>query len=177
MIENNEMKSTIYIGTTKQTPLGRILIAANDKGLVSIRIQGDQQRFSRDLKTRFQAEIIHNENYNKQAIQQIQDYLTGMREAFNLPIDWSVMKPFQEKVLRTTLAIPRGTTQTYGEIAKIIGKPRAAQAVGRAEATNPIPIVIPCHRVIAANGSLHGYSAQGGLATKTWLLRLEGFIP
>lgn len=78
------------------------------------------------------------------------------------------------------VAVPKGlneeSVRSYGEIAAITGKPRAAQAVGRTEETNPIPIVIPCHRVVASIGNLHGYSARGGLETKAWLLQLEGYL-
>jgi methylated-DNA-[protein]-cysteine S-methyltransferase len=83
------------------------------------------------------------------------------------------MTPFQAKALQTVYAIPYGETRSYGDIAAAIGQPRAARAVGRANATNPMPLVIPCHRVIASDGSLHGYGGPGGLRTKAWLLDLE----
>jgi methylated-DNA-[protein]-cysteine S-methyltransferase len=76
--------------------------------------------------------------------------------------------------LRAVHAIPYGRLSTYGEIAAQIGNPKSVRAVGRANATNPIPIVIPCHRVIGSDGKLHGYGAPGGLETKAWLLRMEG---
>jgi methylated-DNA-[protein]-cysteine S-methyltransferase len=106
-------------------------------------------------------------------VQQISEYLLGERETFDLPIDWSGLTPFQEKALRATYDIPYGEVKTYGEIASQLGNPRAARAVGRAEATNPMPLVIPCHRVIGADGGLHGYGAGQGLETKAWLLKLE----
>jgi methylated-DNA-[protein]-cysteine S-methyltransferase len=106
-------------------------------------------------------------------VQQISEYLLGERETFDLPIDWSGLTPFQEKALRATFDIPYGEVKTYGEIASQLGNPRAARAVGRAEATNPMPLVIPCHRVIGADGGLHGYGAGQGLETKAWLLKLE----
>ena len=90
-----------------------------------------------------------------------------------MSIDWSVLTPFQERALRATYDIPYGRVKTYGEIAQLLGNPRAARAVGRAEATNPMPLVIPCHRVIGSDGGLHGYGAGEGLATKAWLLELE----
>jgi methylated-DNA-[protein]-cysteine S-methyltransferase len=105
---------------------------------------------------------------------QIGAYLRREREAFDLQIDWSVLTPFQELALRAVFAIPYGQLSSYGEIARQIGKPRAVRAVGRANATNPMPIVIPCHRVLGSDGKLHGYGAPGGLETKAWLLRLEG---
>lgn len=168
--------NTIIIGNLNSTPLGPIYFALNENGLVALSLTDDPQLFSEELADRFNAEILRDEERTKPVARQITDYLDGFRKIFDLPVDWKVMTPFQEKVLRATVAIPRGAVRTYGEIAAIIGKPRAAQAVGRAEATNPIPIVIPCHRVVAMDGSLHGYSARGGLETKAWLLKLEGYL-
>jgi len=104
----------------------------------------------------------------------LREYLEGARRTFPLPIAWEVLPPFQRAVLRATLAIPYGQVRTYGQVAAAIGRPRAARAVGRALGANPMPIVIPCHRVVDRQGRLHGYGGPGGLATKAWLLRLEG---
>ncbi|HPH95275.1 MAG TPA: methylated-DNA--[protein]-cysteine S-methyltransferase [Anaerolineaceae bacterium] len=109
-----------------------------------------------------------------QALRQIDEYLAGKRRMFEIPIDWSVMTPFQEQVLRATYAIPYGEVRTYGEVALAIGKPNASRAVGGALGRNPMGIVIPCHRVVNHNRDLHGFSAPGGLDSKAWLLRLEG---
>ena len=84
------------------------------------------------------------------------------------------MKPFQTKVLKRTLAIPFGQVLTYGQLATELDNPAASRAVGGALAHNPIPIIIPCHRVVAANGRLTGFSAAEGIRTKQWLLELEG---
>ena len=107
----------------------------------------------------------------------LREYLLGERRFFPLPIAWDSLPPFQRAVLRATFAIPYGEVRTYGEIATLIGRPGAARAVGRALATNPMPIVIPCHRVVGHDGSLRGYGGPGGLMTKAWLLRLEGRDP
>jgi methylated-DNA-[protein]-cysteine S-methyltransferase len=104
---------------------------------------------------------------------QIREYLAGERREFELDIDLSAMTAFQEAALRLTLAIPYGRVSTYSEIARQMGKPLAARAVGRAEATSPMPLVIPCHRVLGTDGGLHGYGAPGGVKTKAWLLELE----
>ncbi|MBT7781327.1 MAG: methylated-DNA--[protein]-cysteine S-methyltransferase [Anaerolineae bacterium] len=105
---------------------------------------------------------------------QLHEYLAGKRHSFTIAIDWSMMRPFQREALLATFAIPYGHTSTYGEIAAQIGHPSAARAVGRAEATNPMPLVIPCHRVLGADGKLRGYG--GGLEIKKWLLKLEGAV-
>ena len=101
-------------------------------------------------------------------------YFAGTRREFPLEIAWGALPPFQRAVLQAVAAIPYGETRTYGQIAAAVGRPKAARAVGRAVATNPMPIVIPCHRVVGHNGALHGYSGPGGLATKARLLALEG---
>ena len=163
-----------FDGRTPPTPLGVIWVAVNDRGLVAISLQDDEEACCTELTARHRAQIIPHESRTQPATSQIAAYLTGERTDFDLPIDWKVMRPFQESVLRATIDIPRGATRTYGEIAVQVGNRRAAQAVGRAEATNPIPLVIPCHRVLASNGGLHGSSGYGGLDTKAWLLRLEG---
>ena len=108
-----------------------------------------------------------------QWLAQIREYLEGKRCKFSGEIAWESLPPFQRAVLQFVAQIPYGKTMTYGEVAARIGKPRAARAVGRALATNPMPIVIPCHRVLAANGGLGGYSGAGGIATKRRLLALE----
>ena len=86
------------------------------------------------------------------------------------------MTSFQLQVLHLTYHIPYGQTSTYKDIAIQVGKPNAARAVGRVEATNPIPLVIPCHRVLGSDGSLHGYGGPGGIKLKAWLLQLEGAV-
>ena len=104
----------------------------------------------------------------------LREYLEGARRTFPLPIAWEALPPFQRAVLRATFAIPYGEVRTYGQVAAAIGRPRAARAVGRALATNPMPIVVPCHRVVGHDRRLHGYGGPGGQTTKAWLLQLEG---
>ena len=103
---------------------------------------------------------------------ELREYVEGHRRRFDVSLDWSLMKPFQRTVLETANKIPFGETRTYAWIAKQVGKPQASRAVGRALATNPIPIILPCHRVLGSDGGLHGYA--GGLPMKAMLLRLEG---
>jgi methylated-DNA-[protein]-cysteine S-methyltransferase len=106
----------------------------------------------------------------------LREYLKGKRRDFTFAIDWSTLKPFQLKTLKAVYAIPYGETQTYADIAIQIGHPNAYRAVGRANATNPMPLVIPCHRVIGKDGKLHGYGGGDGLPTKEWLLKMEGAV-
>ena len=172
----NKNIKLIYIGVLDPTPLGTIWVALSERGLISVEIQKSKQQFLTILKARYQAEFIVDQHQTSSVLQQIAAYLNGQRAHFDIPIDWSVMTSFQREALGATYAIPRGKVQTYGQIAAKCGNPRASRAVGRAEATNPMPLVIPCHRVVAADQSLHGFSAPGGLDTKAWLLRLEGAL-
>lgn len=113
-------------------------------------------------------------NLMLQARQQILQYLEGTRREFDLPLDWNAISGFQADVLRLTLGIPYGEVSTYGELASELGKPAASRAVGGALARNPLPLLIPCHRVVSSTGALTGYSAAGGIATKARLLQMEG---
>jgi methylated-DNA-[protein]-cysteine S-methyltransferase len=166
-------------------------VAVSERGLVAVEFgEGDQRRRTNDegtldnpeagreaiIRTVYRLgfrQVIVDQERTGEALQQIAEYLRGERQDFDLPIDWSVLTPFQEQALRATFAIHYGQTSTYGDIARGLSKPRAARAVGRAEATNPMPLVIPCHRVLGADGGLHGYGAGKGLETKRWLLDLE----
>jgi O-6-methylguanine DNA methyltransferase len=107
---------------------------------------------------------------------QLRAYFAGERTQFDLALDLRQLTPFQRQVLQTTCRIPVGSTWTYGQIARAIGRPRASRAVGQALSRNPVPIVVPCHRVVATNGALRGYSGGGGLASKKFLLALEGAL-
>jgi methylated-DNA-[protein]-cysteine S-methyltransferase len=167
---------TIYIGDTGNTPLGDLWLAVSDTGLVAVEFDMRQEEFSSYILTRFKRPAKFMPRRVAKAAGQLRDYLSGKRSSFTFLIDWSVLRPFQRLALEATYAIPFGETRTYGELAHQIGRPRAARAVGRAEATNPMPLVIPCHRVVGTDGKLHGYGAGEGLPTKEWLLKLEGAI-
>jgi methylated-DNA-[protein]-cysteine S-methyltransferase len=169
-----------------ETPLGPLWVAATSRGLATVGFHDDQSAVYTELKRRYptailtRLEMVPSDQslpsealYAQAAAVQLVEYLKGQRQYFDFPIDWSGMTDFQERVLRLTLAIPYGETRTYGGIARQIGRPKSARAVGRAQATNPMPLVIPCHRVLGSDGGLHGYGGCGGLATKAWLLELE----
>jgi methylated-DNA-[protein]-cysteine S-methyltransferase len=163
-----------YTGQIEESPLGAIWVAVSDQGLVAVEIGVDPEVFEARLSRKGYEPVRSSNQLLSAAIQQIMEYLAGARKEFDLPIDWSRLTSFNERVLKVTYAIPYGETRTYGEIAVGLGKPGAARAVGRAEATNPMPLVVPCHRVVGSDGGLHGYGAPGGIETKAWLLSLEG---
>jgi methylated-DNA-[protein]-cysteine S-methyltransferase len=163
----------IYIGVTEGTPLGVVWAAVSDLGLVAIQIGGEGSAFSQKLATKFRVSPIPSKSRAAPFLHQIEAYLRGQQKNFDILIHWEFMSPFQQKVLQVVCAIPFGETRTYGQIAAQIEKPRATRAVGRANATNPMPLVIPCHRLVGADGSLRGYGGGEGIKTKAWLLALE----
>jgi methylated-DNA-[protein]-cysteine S-methyltransferase len=167
---------SIFIGEMPVTPMGNVWVALSERGLVAVEFQTDLQSFTQHVLKQISsthAQISLDPEKTAPVLEQIAEYLRGERRGFDLPIDWSVLTPFQFQALQLTYAIPYGETTTYGEIAARLGNPRAARAVGRAQATNPMPLVIPCHRVLGTDGKLHGYGAANGLETKAWLLKLE----
>lgn len=109
-----------------------------------------------------------------EVLEQLAAYFLGRRTVFDLPLDWQDLSDFRRVALRAVQEIPYGQTRTYRQIAERIGRPQAVRAVGGANAANPLPIIVPCHRVIGSDGELHGFAAPDGIATKAALLRLEG---
>lgn len=146
------------------TPIGELLLAGEDGALAMIGFPKGSMR--RDPE----AEWIYNEKPLANARQQLEEYFAGDRKDFDLPLKIEGTE-FQVSVLKALQEIPYGQTVSYGEIAKRIGRPKAVRAVGAANGRNPIPIVVPCHRVIGSSGDLTGFG--GGLDTKEALLRLE----
>jgi methylated-DNA-[protein]-cysteine S-methyltransferase len=163
----------VHFGFAILPPLGEVYVAFSERGLVAVDFGAGQDEFIRILQRLGFAEAVPDPPRAAPALQQIEEYLQGQRREFDLPIDWGVLTGFQDLALRATFAIPYGQVSTYGALARQIGRPNAARAVGRAEATNPMPLVIPCHRVLGADGGLHGYGAGEGLGTKAWLLTHE----
>ena len=169
-------KSCLYIGETAETAIGKLWLACSDLGLVAVESGLTRAEFEAYLSKRFKQAVEFAPKRVREASGQLKEYLAGERRAFTLVVDWTVLHPFQQSVLKATYEIPYGETRTYKEIAEHIGKPHAARAVGRAEATNPMPLVLPCHRVIGVDGKLHGYGLAEGVKTKEWLLKLEGAV-
>ena len=171
-----QAKPGLYIGETAETPIGRLWLAVSELGLVAVECGLTQAEFEAYLGKRFKQPIQPDPARVRTAAGQIEEYLSSFLHLFTLEIDWTVLRPFQRAVLQATCEIPYGETRTYKEIAERIARPHSARAVGRAEATNPMPLVIPCHRVIGVDGKLHGYGLAEGVKTKEWLLTMEGAL-
>jgi methylated-DNA-[protein]-cysteine S-methyltransferase len=154
------------------SPLGNLLLAGTPRGLVTVAFapNGPDAVLDR-LAQRLSPRILRAPARLDGARREIDDYLTGRRRAFDLDLDLSLMTPFQATVLRHTAAIPYGHTATYADIAALSNNPRGARAAGNALGANPLPIVIPCHRVLPRGGGPGGYA--GGTPAKEILLRLE----
>lgn len=157
------------------SPLGPLYIATSAQGLCNVGFGVPRAEFLSGLDPLARTE--QNSTAVAPIAAQMRDYFVSGRARFDVPLDLSRVTPFQQSVLQTTRRIPPGTLWTYGQMARAIGKPQASQAVGQALGHNPIPIVIPCHRVVASDGSLGGYSGGGGVESKRMLLALEGALP
>lgn len=167
-------RATIYFTQMLTSLAGPLWIALSERGLFAIEFEKPETSFQRIILRRSPGSSLQNDPFRTASTcQQISEYFDRKRRAYDLTIDLSGINAFQQQVLLATLAIPHGETATYTEIAAAIGHPAAARAVGRAEATNPIPIVIPCHRIIGSDGKLHGYGGPGGIELKAKLLELE----
>jgi methylated-DNA-[protein]-cysteine S-methyltransferase len=162
----------VYLGALNHTPLGDLRVAVSPRGLVAVEWSDSQPELAAYL-ARLGADVEFNQPEIQPYADEIREYLKGERKKFTFKIAWSTLEPFQLKALKAVFAIPYGQTRTYGDIAAQIGHPSAYRAVGRANATNPMPLVIPCHRVIGTDGKLHGYGGGDGLPTKEWLLKME----
>ena len=167
-------RKQVWIGVVQGTPLGDIWTAVSANGLVAVNLWGEREPFVAEVQKLTGVMPVYDEEKTAEIANQLRQYLNKELTDFTVPIDWSVMTEFQQTAMKVVCDIPYGQVRTYLDIANVLGKPKAIRAVGRANATNPMPIVVPCHRVLGSDGKLHGYSAPGGLETKAWLLRLEG---
>ena len=164
----------IVYGVIEGTWLSPVYLALGSDGLVRIELGGSEKDFVSTVKHLAEAPARRDREATRTSADQIRAYLIGERQIIDLPINWSILSTFQRVVLQVTCNVPFGSVTTYGAIAQQIGKPGASRAVGQALSHNPIPLAIPCHRVLAVDGSLRGYGGVGGLKTKQALLELEG---
>ncbi|MXZ14432.1 MAG: methylated-DNA--[protein]-cysteine S-methyltransferase [Acidimicrobiales bacterium] len=163
------MSTDTHWHTTVDSPIGPLGLVATDAGLRAVSWRGDETsvKLPDDMVEDPDRPIL------RLAAHQLGEYFDGDRTSFDLPLDLRGT-PFQEAAWRALGDIPYGSTRSYGEQAALIGRPKAVRAVGQANGRNPVPIVLPCHRVIGANGSLTGFG--GGLDLKTQLLTHEGAL-
>ena len=155
---------------TVDSPIGPLLVAVTRRGLARIAFDGEDGALE-DLAREVSPRILESAAATGEVRRELDEFFEGRRTTFDVPLDRRLIHGIARDVLRVTARIPFGRTSTYGEVARRIGRPRAARAVGNALGSNPIPIVIPCHRVLRAGGELGGYG--GGVHRKRELLELE----
>ncbi len=157
------------------SPLGTLLVASTRRGLVRVAFPEEGvDPVLEQLSSALSPRIVEAHGRLELERRELEEYFLGSRRAFELPLDWSLIGPFARRVLRATVRIPYGGSLSYGQVAARAGSPRGSRAAGNALGSNPIPIVIPCHRVLRAGGALGGYG--GGIERKRALLTLEGAI-
>jgi methylated-DNA-[protein]-cysteine S-methyltransferase len=154
------------------SPVGPLLVAATPRGLCRIGFDPEPEREAERLARDLGARVLRSPNPLAPARRQLDEYFESNRRDFDLPVDLAGVAAFQRAVLEELRLVPYGATATYGELATRIGRPGASRAVGGALNRNPVAIVVPCHRIVGASGSLTGYA--GGLERKRTLLDLEG---
>ncbi|WP_147916780.1 methylated-DNA--[protein]-cysteine S-methyltransferase [Ruania zhangjianzhongii] len=168
--QDEELLDVAY--RTIDSPVGPLLLAATAKGLVRVAYQREGFEAVLDtLATRVSPRVLESPARLDPVATELEEYFTGTRHSFDLALDHTLSTGFRQLVQRHLPQIGYGHTQTYQQVAALVGNPRAVRAVGSACATNPLPVVVPCHRVLRTDGSLGGYI--GGLAAKTALLDLE----
>ena len=160
---------------TYDSPLGSLTVLVTPRGLVRLSYPGEGIAAQLDeLADRISPRILEAPERTDLVRRQLDEYFGGARHTFDLPIDWRLARGFAGNVLRATARIPFGSVSSYREVAAEAGSPNAYRAAGNALGSNPIPIVVPCHRVLHAGGGLGGYT--GGIDRKRFLLRLEGAL-
>jgi methylated-DNA-[protein]-cysteine S-methyltransferase len=159
---------------TLDSPVGKLLLARTPAGLVRLAYvdYADEEAVLADLATRVSPRVLAAPSKLDEPRRELDEYFAGHRQRFEIPIDWSLTRGFGRRVLQATARVPFGAVSTYKEIATQAGSPRGHRAAGNALGSNPIPIVVPCHRVLHTGGGLGGYT--GGVERKQLLLGVEG---
>jgi methylated-DNA-[protein]-cysteine S-methyltransferase len=159
------------------SPLGELTVAATPAGLVRVAYADFRDRDSvvEDLARRLSPRVLEAPARLDAVRRELDEYFEGRRRSFDVPIDWSLTRGFTRGVLQATARIPFGEVGSYASVAGEAGSPRAVRAAGNALGANPMPVVVPCHRVLRSGGALGGYT--GGVHRKEFLLRLEGRLP
>jgi methylated-DNA-[protein]-cysteine S-methyltransferase len=157
-----------------ESPIGELLVGVSDRGLCTISYSAEPDAVVEQLARQFGTRVLRTPRPVDPVARQLDEYFDGQRHNFDLELDLRLARDFGRTVLGELARVPFGEVTTYGALAARSGKPKAARAVGTIMNRNPIPIVLPCHRVVGADGSLVGYA--GGLERKQALLRLEGVV-
>lgn len=158
----------------EDTPIGPLTLAATPTGVVRIGF-GHEESMLDELASEVSPRVVHLPSRLDEVRRELEEYFAGRRRGFDVPVDRQLSRGYRRIVLEAlSREVPYGETVSYKELAERTGNPKASRAVGSAMATNPIPIVVPCHRVLRSGGALGGYG--GGLDTKVWLLRHEGAL-
>lgn len=173
LVERASATGSLDVGyRTVDSPVGRLLLAATDVGLTRLAFETEDHEAVLDsLAVCIGSRILRDDKRFDELARELDDYFAGRRQSFDVPVDLRLSHGFRLEVLRHLRDIPYGHTETYAQVAASAGNPRAVRAVGSACATNPVPIVVPCHRVVRSDGGLGGY--LGGTATKRLLLDVE----
>ncbi len=172
-LERAEARGLVDVAVaTMDSPIGSLLLMATPKGLVRIAFESENRdEVFGEVAERLSPRILDAPRRLDPVRRELDKYFGGKLRDFDVPIDWSLAGTFARRVLRRTARIPYGSVASYGEVAVGVGTPRGYRAVGNALGSNPIPVVVPCHRVVRTGGAIGGYG--GGLPRKRWLLDLE----
>jgi methylated-DNA-[protein]-cysteine S-methyltransferase len=172
-VERAQAKRLIDVAvTTMDSPIGTLLLMATPKGLVRIAFESENRdEVLGEVAQSLSPRILEAPRRLDPVRRELERYFEGTLRDFEVPLDWSLAGDFARRVLRRTARIPYGSVASYGDVAVGVGTPRGARAVGNALGSNPIPVVVPCHRVVRTGGAIGGYG--GGLSRKRWLLALE----
>ncbi|MBX3103814.1 MAG: methylated-DNA--[protein]-cysteine S-methyltransferase [Cryobacterium sp.] len=157
---------------TVDSPIGTLLLATTSAGLVRVAFENEPEDLVlQELSSKLSPAILYNPKGLDEVARELDEYFKGTRRVFEIPLDFGLSHGFRRSVIERMAKVPFGNTRTYSQLAVEAGNPKATRAVGSACATNPIPIVLPCHRILRSDGSLGGY--RGGLDAKRFLLALE----
>jgi O-6-methylguanine DNA methyltransferase len=165
-------------------PVGIVGVAATASGVIEISLgTANLTAFIAGVRERTKMMVVEEREFASdaaptldQALRELEEYFTGTRRTFDVPIDYRAMTDFQRRVYEAIIGIPAGRIESYNDIAHRLGDPKTIRAVGGALGRNPIPIIIPCHRIIGSDGTMIGYSGGGGVETKRLLLKMEGAL-
>jgi len=160
----------VYYSSFDSTWLKKVFVASTERGICMVDFLTSEEMFLKELKARFSGKIVRDDRKNQKVLIQLKKYLEGKLQRFDCKLDIRGT-PFQKKVWSAIVKIPYGKTRSYKDIAHAIGHPKAFRAVGNANGSNPIPLIVPCHRVIESNGALGGFGH--GLKVKKQLLDFE----